>query len=91
MNPSAVWLYYHDDHDLEAWVDGLIRYLCGLAWIGETDMSTIDETLADAVEMFIGYGNTCPNGVPLSGNTGYCSCETYQLSEWCRAYRKATK
>jgi hypothetical protein len=54
-------------------------------------MNDIEKTLADAVEMFIGDGNTCPHGVPLSGNTGYCSCETYQLSEWCRVYRKATK
>jgi hypothetical protein len=35
MNPSAVWLYYHDDHDLEAWVDGLIRYLCGWHGLGK--------------------------------------------------------
>jgi hypothetical protein len=35
MNPSAVWLYYHDDHDLESWVDGLIRYLCGWHGLGK--------------------------------------------------------
>jgi hypothetical protein len=35
MNPSAVWLYYHDDHDFEAWVDGLIRYLCGWHSLGK--------------------------------------------------------
>jgi hypothetical protein len=35
MNPSAVWLYYHDDHDLDAWVDGLIRYLCGWHGLGK--------------------------------------------------------
>jgi hypothetical protein len=49
------------------------------------------DRLANAVEMFIGDGNTCPHGVPLSGNTGYCSCETYQLSEWYRVYRETTK
>jgi nicotinamide mononucleotide adenylyltransferase len=35
MNPSAVWLYLHDDHDFEAWVDGLIRYLCGWHSLGK--------------------------------------------------------